>query len=176
MLSRAFQVGYGFQGTLHKGICQRGWKFGPWPVCQAVCLWSNVCPEIHLLLIWLKLSYGMAGACLVLIHGVLSQPPLADSSSALLGSVLAAGRMPSLEDQLLSCLLGHGQSLQTGYGQSFLLSTFHPKPHFHCFRERKLLVADSLHQRAVFLWVFRPEAYGTLNVHVLCFTLWKLVF
>lgn len=35
-------------------------------------------------------------------------------------------------------------------------------------------MADSLHQQAVFLWVFRPEAYGTLNVHVLCFTLWKL--
>lgn len=71
--------------------------------------------------------------------------------------------MPSLEDQLLSCLLGHGQSLQAGYGQSFLLPTSHPKPHFHCFRERKLFVADSLHQQAAFLWVFRPEAYGTLK-------------
>ena len=110
------------------------------------------------------------GRGLVLIHGVLSQPLLADSNSALLGSVLAAGWMSSLEDQLLSCLLGHGQSLQTGYGQSFLLSTSHPKPHFCCFRERKLLVADSLHQQAVFLWVFRPKAYGTLNVHILCFT------
>lgn len=102
-------------------IGSRVWKSGPQPIYQAVCLWSSVCPQMHLLLIRLKVPYGMAGAQSLSVGFLTNCPRL--TAPLLLWA--ASWQLASREGQLLfSCLLGRAWSI-TADGRWPVFSSIH---------------------------------------------------